>query len=487
MRWELLGLLGLLVAVAGCDDDASFPGGTGGSGAAAGSGGTAATGGAGGTGGSGGSAGSGGSVPPNCGDGNLDPPLEECDDGNTTDGDGCDSACQLEPVGQSCGNTLDPGEKCDDGNLINGDGCNPTCNFLTQVTELATGVPGNILTSDGTYLYAYGGQSSNCQIHRADLAQCTQSNCTFTAFVGAGGCGTPADGPGSSAVIGGGGSGLTFGVGRLFFSDSHTIRSVDLNSTNLDVTTLAGDPARCGELDGVGANAVMSDIRGMTFYNGLLYFVDANMATLRSLDAGTGQVTTLAGQSPNDNSGTGFDCNTNLCCGSTATAVDGMGVAAIMNSPRYITGDNSGNIYIIDTNGSAIRQYDTGSTLLSTIISGTGYTDGVGNAVLMDRPRGITSDGTSLYFGEQNENTVRQVELATATTSTFVGVRGCAGPANLNGESGGDGTQDWSGSCNNSAVANKPQFAVGVISMAFDFGTSSIYAIATGGRLLRIE
>ena len=49
---------------------------------------------------------------------------EECDDGNTADGDGCDSACVIE----ICGNgKVQIGEECDDGNTISGDGCNATC------------------------------------------------------------------------------------------------------------------------------------------------------------------------------------------------------------------------------------------------------------------------------------------------------------------------------------------------------------------------
>ncbi len=60
-----------------------------------------------------------------CGDGILDVG-EQCDDGNTSPGDGCDGACMLEPA--VCGNgILESGEQCDDGNLINGDGCDATC------------------------------------------------------------------------------------------------------------------------------------------------------------------------------------------------------------------------------------------------------------------------------------------------------------------------------------------------------------------------
>ncbi|MFH0770167.1 MAG: myxococcus cysteine-rich repeat containing protein [Candidatus Peregrinibacteria bacterium] len=59
-----------------------------------------------------------------CGDGVLHPG-EECDDGNTANGDGCSDACFYESL---CGNgNLDPGEGCDDGNGTAGDGCSPLC------------------------------------------------------------------------------------------------------------------------------------------------------------------------------------------------------------------------------------------------------------------------------------------------------------------------------------------------------------------------
>jgi cysteine-rich repeat protein len=64
-----------------------------------------------------------------CGDGVVQAG-EGCDDGNLTNGDGCDAVCQVEPI---CGNgTVEGSEQCDDGNLTNGDGCNSICH-LEQV------------------------------------------------------------------------------------------------------------------------------------------------------------------------------------------------------------------------------------------------------------------------------------------------------------------------------------------------------------------
>ena len=64
--------------------------------------------------------------PPSCGNGTREPDKgEECDDGNTQAGDGCNSACTKEPV---CGNTiLEGSEQCDDGNRLAGDGCDVNC------------------------------------------------------------------------------------------------------------------------------------------------------------------------------------------------------------------------------------------------------------------------------------------------------------------------------------------------------------------------
>jgi cysteine-rich repeat protein len=72
-----------------------------------------------------------------CGNGLVDPG-EQCDDGNTVSGDGCNRLCQIEsdwPPGclqpgclVVCGDgRLESGEVCDDGNVISGDGCSADC------------------------------------------------------------------------------------------------------------------------------------------------------------------------------------------------------------------------------------------------------------------------------------------------------------------------------------------------------------------------
>lgn len=70
---------------------------------------------------------------PECGDGTLDAG-EECDDGNTSNCDGCNSVCVAEFCGDGVPNngvtnscTDASAEACDDGNTVAGDGCESNC------------------------------------------------------------------------------------------------------------------------------------------------------------------------------------------------------------------------------------------------------------------------------------------------------------------------------------------------------------------------
>jgi cysteine-rich repeat protein len=82
-----------------------------------------------------------------------------CDDGNNTDGDGCEANCTT-----VCGDGITAGfEQCDDGNLEGGDGCSPTCTTgLTVAIEnndtscLGSNQPGSILAAMATALEARG-------------------------------------------------------------------------------------------------------------------------------------------------------------------------------------------------------------------------------------------------------------------------------------------------------------------------------------------
>jgi cysteine-rich repeat protein len=352
---------------------------------------------------------------PNCGNGTLDlADDEECDDGNTQDGDGCSSACQLELVGQMCGDgSTQAPEVCDDSNMVNGDGCNPTCN-LTGTSSLFAGSPNQPGTQDGIGTAArfsstgvlavdattlYVGDAGKIAIRTIDIAT------ALVTTIAGNGQQSYADSPiGLNAAFGSIESittdGTTIWVGDPFNS---RLRAVSTTPPHA-VTTVAGS-GTVGYADGNGAAVQFEGIRGLTYYDGFVYFLDPTAATLRRFDPATNDVVTIAG--------TAY----------VTGQADGIGPAASFISPRYIASDGSGMLYIADTNGNKIRAFNTVTNAVTTFAgNGTcGYADGVGTAAQIHRPRGMTSDGTSIYWVEFNAHTIRQAPVATADVTTFAG------------------------------------------------------------------
>jgi cysteine-rich repeat protein len=93
-----------------------------------------------------------------CGDAQVEPVLlEECDDGNTQNGDGCDNDCTL----GGCGNgTINPGEACDDANEVEGDGCDSNC----TISACGNGVTGGTEACDDANEVEGDGCDSNCTL-----------------------------------------------------------------------------------------------------------------------------------------------------------------------------------------------------------------------------------------------------------------------------------------------------------------------------------
>ena len=82
--------------------------------------------------------------PPICGNGAVAMP-EECDDGNTADGDGCSATCMLEGAATCGDGRVWLGEECDDGNALGGDGCSSICGIEPGFT--CTGDPSSTCTA----------------------------------------------------------------------------------------------------------------------------------------------------------------------------------------------------------------------------------------------------------------------------------------------------------------------------------------------------
>ena len=71
---------------------------------------------------------------PVCGNGKLESPAEECDDGNTVDGDDCTARCKIAVCGDGIVN--ENSETCDDSNDVDTDNCTNEC----QIASCGDGV-----------------------------------------------------------------------------------------------------------------------------------------------------------------------------------------------------------------------------------------------------------------------------------------------------------------------------------------------------------
>ena len=94
-------------------------------------------------------------------------------------------------------------------------------------------------------------------------------------------------------------------------------------------------------------------------------------------------------------------------------------VASGFSTPSYITTDGT-NVYLTEQGTRSVLKVNP-TTGTSTVLLGNGSC-----TAALCNPRGITADGTSLYIVDQNGGTtttggVYKIDLATGTSSTFVG------------------------------------------------------------------
>jgi len=383
---------------------------------------------------------------PSCGDGTTDRPAEECDDGNTMAGDGCDARCRVEAP-PMCGNgmlELATGEECDDGNTRSGDGCSGTCQI-----EPAGATCGNGATEAGERC-----DDSNVANGDACNPTCNLRN-TTSVFAGMNGMAGRMDGVGTAARFTSSGV-LAADAQYLWMAEApgmggtppSVLRRIEISTaTVLTVATI-------GASGGIATNGV--DTVWVAGGNVIQSISTTAPYSVRTIHMGMG-ATTAAGFRDGAPGTASFGDVRGLtwyggylwivdtsaavirrmdpATGDVATVagmpfvtgpgLDGRGSAARFTSPRYVVSDGSGTIYISDTNGAAIRAMNARTfdvTTFAGVPGMAGYVDGVGSAARIHRARAITADGASIYFCEFNAHTIRQGVLATSEISTLVGM-----------------------------------------------------------------
>ena len=230
-----------------------------------------------------------------------------------------------------------------------------------------------------------------------------------------GGPGT-ADGPRATARFFDPVSVAADSAGNIYVADSqnYTVRKITPAGS---VSTLAGLAGSYGSADGAGAAARFKDPWGIaTDSAGNVYVADSGNSTIRKITP-AGVVSTLAG-----------------LAGSTGSA-DGTGSAARFNIPWGVATDNTGNVYVADTDNSTIRKITPAgvvSTFAGTAGAG-GAVDATGAAARFNSPFGLATDSAgNVYVADTFNYTIRKITPA-GSVSTIAGLAGSSGSADGTG------------------------------------------------------
>jgi trimeric autotransporter adhesin len=230
---------------------------------------------------------------------------------------------------------------------------------------------------------------------------------------------TTVAGTGTTTDSGDGGLGTQAGVsrpsgitvdraGNLYFSSSWS-RVRKLNADTGIIETIAGQSITSFSGDGGSAlNALFWDpVPSAVDGSGNIYIADYENSRVRFVNGTTGIVTTLAGSSPCAPSPLG----TQVCPGGFA-GDGGPATKSLLNYPQAVTLDAAGNIYIADTINHRIRLVQASSHFIFTIGgNGTaGFSGDGGSASLAEigTPVGIAVDGAGqVYFADEANNRIR--------------------------------------------------------------------------------
>jgi sugar lactone lactonase YvrE len=296
----------------------------------------------------------------------------------------------------------------------------------TPTLSLLAGSMGGSGNADGTGAVASFASPQGITTDSAgNMYVVDASNHTIRKITSAGVVTTLAGTPGSRGSADGTGAAARFyypdgittdSAGNVYVADTynHTIRKITSAGV---VTTLAGTARSSGSADGTGAAARFYYPQGITTDSaGNMYVADRYNYTIRKITS-AGVVTTLAGTA-----------------GSSGSA-DGTGAAASFASPKGITTDSAGNVYVADANNHTIRKITSAGvvTTLAGTVGSYGSADGTGAAASFNYPQGITTDSAgNLYVADTSNSIIRKITSA-GVVSTFAGAVWATGSADGTG------------------------------------------------------
>jgi len=206
------------------------------------------------------------------------------------------------------------------------------------------------------------------------------------------------------------------GAGNLYIADTVNNRIRKVTAGTGYISTVAGNGT--GSFSGDGGAATSAEIYrpGGVAVDGAgnLYIADTGNNRIRKVTA-AGIISTVAGSGASGYSGDG----------AAATA-------AKLQGPASIAVDGSGNLYIADTQNNRVRMVTASTGYISTIAgNGTGAYSGDGGAATsaeLFRPFSVAVDGSgNVYIADYDNNRIREVSSGNISTVAGNGTYGYSG------------------------------------------------------------
>jgi sugar lactone lactonase YvrE len=199
--------------------------------------------------------------------------------------------------------------------------------------------------------------------------------------------------------------------GNLYIADSHNQRIREVSQGT--ITTIAGNGTAGFFGDGSAATAAMLFLPQAVAVDpsGNVYIADTGNFRIRKVSGGT--ITTIAGDGEQIYSGDG-----------------GPATSAGLDTPTGVAVDANGNLYIADSHNQRVREV-SGGTIHTVAGNGTlGYSgdSAAAASAALATPRGVSVDASgNLYIADTENNVVREVSGGVINTIAGTGIEGYSG------------------------------------------------------------